>query len=66
MIELFVDHEDPDRYKKLSDNVQTLFSQYNAIKAKLRKGYLRYEAREKRNTQLFKAFLEANYPEWLS
>jgi polysaccharide pyruvyl transferase WcaK-like protein len=64
--ELFVDHEDPDRYKMLSDNVQTLFNQYDAIKAKLRKGYLRYEAREKRNPQLLKAFLEANYPEWLT
>ena len=63
--ELFVDHEDPDRYKLLSDNVEKLFDQYDAIKTKLRKGYLRYEAREKRNAQLFKAFLETNYPEWL-
>jgi len=63
--ELFVDHEDPDRYKLLSDNVETLFNQYSTIKAKLRKGYARYKAQEKRNTQLFKAFLEANYPEWL-
>jgi polysaccharide pyruvyl transferase WcaK-like protein len=64
--ELFVDHEDPDRYKLLSDNVEKLFNQYDTIKAKLRKGYLRYEAREKRNVQLFRAFLEANYPEWLN
>ena len=64
--ELFVDHEDPDRYKILSDNVETLFNQYDTIKAKLRKGYLRYEAREKKNVQLFKAYLEANYPEWLN
>jgi polysaccharide pyruvyl transferase WcaK-like protein len=63
--ELFVDHEDPDRYRLLSDNVEKLFSQYDVIKAKLRKGYLRYEAREKRNTQLFRAFLKENYPEWL-
>jgi polysaccharide pyruvyl transferase WcaK-like protein len=64
--ELFVDHEDPDRYKILSDNVEKLFNQYDTIKAKLRKGYLIYEAREKRNAQLFRAFLEANYPEWLN
>ena len=64
--ELFVDHEDPDRYKILSDNVEKLFSQYDTIKHKLRKGYARYEAREKRNAQLFRAFLEANYPEWLN
>jgi polysaccharide pyruvyl transferase WcaK-like protein len=63
--ELFVDHEDPERYKLLSDNVEKLFNQYDAIKAKLRKGYLRYEEREKRNVHLFRAFLEANYPEWL-
>ncbi len=63
--ELFVDHEDPDRYKLLSDNVEKLFNQYNQVKAKLRKGYLKYETREKRNVQLFRAFLEANYPEWL-
>jgi polysaccharide pyruvyl transferase WcaK-like protein len=64
--DLFVDHEDPDRYKKLSDNVETLFNQYETIKAKLKKGYLRYEAQEKRNAQLFRAFLEAHYPEWLN
>jgi len=64
--ELFIDHEDPDRYKALSDNVETLFNQYSTIKAKLRKGYARYESREKRNAQLFRAFLEANYPEWLN
>jgi polysaccharide pyruvyl transferase WcaK-like protein len=64
--ELFVDHEDPDRYKILSDNVETLFNQYNSIKTKLQKGYARYEAQEKRNAQLFRAFLEANYPEWLN
>ncbi|MCL4430153.1 MAG: polysaccharide pyruvyl transferase family protein [Chloroflexi bacterium] len=64
--ELFVDHEDPDRYKVLSDNVEKLFNQYDTIKAKLRKGYLKYEAREKRNAQLLRAFLEANHPEWLN
>ncbi len=64
--ELFVDHEDPDRYKALSDNVEALFSQYSTIKAKLRGGYARYKEQEKRNPQLLRAFLEANYPEWLN
>jgi polysaccharide pyruvyl transferase WcaK-like protein len=64
--ELFVDHEDPDRYKILSDNVEALFDQYETIKAKLQKGYLRYEAQEKRNMQLLRAFLEANHPGWLT
>jgi polysaccharide pyruvyl transferase WcaK-like protein len=63
--ELFVDHEDPDRYKKLSDNVELLFDHYSELRAHLRKGYREYETREKRNIQLFRAFLEANYPEWL-
>ncbi len=63
--ELFVDHEDPERYKLLSDNVETLFNQYDTIKAKLRAGYEQYREREKRNITLFKAFLEQNYPEWL-
>ncbi len=56
--ELFVDHEDPDRYRKLSDNVEKLFSEYETIKAKLKKGYDNYEEREKRNPQLFKAYIE--------
>ncbi len=64
--ELFVDHEDPDRYKKLSDNVETLFNQYSTLRAKLQKGYVEYAAREKRNSQLFRAFLETNHPEWLN
>jgi polysaccharide pyruvyl transferase WcaK-like protein len=63
--ELFVEHEDPDRYKLLSDNIETIFNQYSTIKAKLQKGYDRYEAQEKRNAELFRAFLEAKYPEWL-
>ena len=64
--ELFVDHDDPNRYKALSDNVETLFNQHDAIKNRLRKGYARYEAREKKNAQLFRAFLETKYPEWLN
>jgi polysaccharide pyruvyl transferase WcaK-like protein len=64
--EFFVDHEDPDRYKLLSDNVEALFNSYDKIRAKLRKGYLRYEAQEKRNVQLFRAFLKEKHPEWLN
>jgi polysaccharide pyruvyl transferase WcaK-like protein len=63
--ELFVDHEDPDRYKKLSDNVETLFNQYSTLRNKLKTGYEKYVEREKRNQQLFRAFIEAKYPEWL-
>ncbi len=63
--ELFVDHEDPNRYKLLSDNVATLFSQYDIIKAKLRQGYSQYREREKRNIQLFREFIKTNYPQWL-
>lgn len=63
--ELFVDHEDPDRYKKLSDNVETLFNQYSELREKLLKGYHQYEVREKRNKLLFRTYLETNYPEWL-
>ena len=64
--ELFVDHEDPDRYKALSDNVEKIFDQYNTIKSKLQNGYQIYKEQEKRNPQLFRAFLETNYPEWLN
>jgi polysaccharide pyruvyl transferase WcaK-like protein len=64
--DLFVDYEKPDRYKLLSDNVATLFNQYDAIKNKLCDGYQQHLQREKRNTQLFKAFLESHYPEWLA
>jgi len=63
--ELFIDHEDPDRYKILSNNVEILFNQQREMKTKLKKGYEKYLAREKRNPQLFKTFLETNYPEWL-
>ena len=64
--ELFVDHEDPDRYKKLSDNVETLINQATPLRNKLQLGYQQYACREKRNTQLFHAFLETNYREWLN
>ncbi|XHH09098.1 MAG: polysaccharide pyruvyl transferase family protein [Candidatus Bathyarchaeia archaeon] len=63
--ELFVDHEDPDRYKKLSDNVETLFNQYSSLQNKLQRGYQQYAQREKRNIQLFRGFLEEKYLEWL-
>jgi polysaccharide pyruvyl transferase WcaK-like protein len=62
--ELFVDHENPDRYKLLSDNIEAIFNQYKSIKGKLQRGFARYQAREKRNVELFRAFLEANYPGW--
>jgi polysaccharide pyruvyl transferase WcaK-like protein len=64
--ELFVDHEDPDRYKSLSDNVEALFNKHDAIKAKLQRGFARYQKQEKRNTQLLRGFLESNYPGWLN
>lgn len=63
--ELFVDHEDPNRYKALSDNVEKIFNYYDSIKLKLQKGYESYKEQEKRNAQLLTTFLEANYPEWL-
>jgi polysaccharide pyruvyl transferase WcaK-like protein len=64
--ELFVDHEDPDRYQKLSDNVEMLFEHYGALRNKLREGYEQYATREKRNPQLFREFLESKYPGWLA
>ncbi len=63
--EFFVDHEDPDRYKILSDNVEKLLSNPDTTKEKLRQGYERYVNLEKRNAQLLKAFIETNKPEWL-
>ncbi len=63
--EYFVDHEDPNRYKALSENIEKIFDQYSLIKSKLQKGYQRHIQQERRNPQLFRAFLEANYPEWL-
>ncbi len=63
--ELFVDHEAPNRYKALSDNVEKLFNEYTQIQSKLQKGYQRYQEQEKRNPELLRAFLEANHPEWL-
>lgn len=64
--ELFVDHEDPDRYKKLSDNVEILFNEYSALRNKLETGYEQYVQREKRNQQLFRTFIETNCPQWLN
>jgi polysaccharide pyruvyl transferase WcaK-like protein len=63
--ELFVDHEDPNRYWELSFHVETLFNQHGAVREKLRKGYEQYREREKRNPQLFRAFLEEHYLGWL-
>jgi polysaccharide pyruvyl transferase WcaK-like protein len=64
--ELFVDREDPDRYKVLSDNVDKLFDHHNTIKSKLLKAYEEHSQREKKNAQLLRAFLETNYPSWLT
>lgn len=64
--ELFVGHEDPDRFTALRENVETLFNERNALQSKLRKGYEEHSRREKRNAQLFRAFLETNYPSWLN
>ncbi len=63
---LFADYENPDRYKLLSNNVAALFDQYDAIKAKLKIGYQQHLEREKRNSQLLRAFLEKNYSEWVA
>ena len=66
MSELFTDHEDPLRFWELSNDVGDVFDHYDSVKDKLKKGYEQYLAREKRNSQLLKAFLEKNYPEWLN
>ena len=63
--ELFTDHEDPLRFWELSNDVGDIFDHYDSVKDKLKKGYEQYREREKRNPQLFKAFLETHYPEWL-
>jgi polysaccharide pyruvyl transferase WcaK-like protein len=64
--DLFVDHEDPNRYKALSDNVEKIFNQYDLIKSKLQKGYQKYREQERRNPQLLRNFLEVNHSEWLN
>jgi polysaccharide pyruvyl transferase WcaK-like protein len=63
--EFFVDHEDPDRYMLLSDNVSKLFADEESMKAKLRRGYEQYREREKLNPKFLREFLETKYPEWL-
>ena len=63
--EFFVDHEDPDRYRLLSENVETLFNEYDKMQNWLSQGYNQYLQREKRNPLLLKSFLEAHHPEWL-
>lgn len=65
MPDLFVDHEAADRFEALTKNIDTLLSQGDRIKDKLRKGYEQYQKHEKRNPELLRAFLEARYPEWL-
>ena len=56
--ELFVDHEDPDRYKKLSDNVETLFNQYEHLKKQAPKRLPRICKRGKKET------LNYSEPSW--
>ncbi len=63
--ELFTDHEDPLRFWELSNDVGDIFDHYDSVKDKLKKGFEQYREREKRNSQLFRAFIEAHYPEWL-
>jgi polysaccharide pyruvyl transferase WcaK-like protein len=63
--DLFVDHEDPDRYKKLSDNVELLLCKADSVRAKLLQGYEQYVQREKLNPARLRAFLETKKPEWL-
>lgn len=64
--ELFVDHDDPNRYTALCKNVETLFDKYGEIRTKLLDGYEQYVDREKRNPELLRAFLEGHHPEWLN
>jgi polysaccharide pyruvyl transferase WcaK-like protein len=63
--DLFIDHEDSERYTKLSDNIAVLFSQANKLKVKLSQGYREYKGREKLNPKLLREFLESHFPEWL-
>ena len=64
--ELFVDHQDPDRYATLAKNVDALFAQNGGIKAKLRVGYEQYLERERRNPELLREFIESHHPGWLN
>ena len=64
--ELFVDHEDPNRYSSLSRNVDALFEQKGEMRAKLRGGFEQYAERERRNPVLLRAFIESRRPGWLS
>ncbi len=64
--ELFVGHEDPDRFTLLRDNVETLFNERDSLQSKLREGYKQHCNRERRNVELLRAFLESNCPSWLN
>jgi polysaccharide pyruvyl transferase WcaK-like protein len=66
MSELFTDHEDPLRFWEISNDVDDVFDHYDAVKEKLKKGYMQYLEREKRNPLLLRAFLEKNNPEWMT
>jgi len=64
--ELFVDHEDPNRYSSLSRNVDALFEHKGEMRAKLRGGFEQYAERERRNPVLLRAFIESRRPGWLN
>ncbi|HET7405135.1 MAG TPA: polysaccharide pyruvyl transferase family protein [Candidatus Bathyarchaeia archaeon] len=64
--DLFVDHDDPDRFAALRKNVEALFSDSDEIRGKLSKGYDAYVEREKRNPILLREFLESHYPGWVN
>lgn len=63
--ELFIEHEDPNRYKALRNNIESIFDHHSTIVSKLKIGYQDYKEREKRNPELLRSFLEENYPEWV-
>jgi len=64
--ELFIDHNNPDRYRMLSENIETLFGEMASIKLKLSRGFEEYKLREKRNPELLRTFIETHHPEWLN
>jgi len=63
--ELFVDHDEPNRYSSLTKNVDALFAQPGEMKSKLRRGFEQYAKRERRNPVLLRAFIESRQPGWL-
>ena len=45
---------------ELSNDVGDIFDYYDSVKDKLKKGFEQYREREKCNSQLFRAFIEAH------